>query len=49
MEYRFNEIEQKGYDLFSKYDEETKQNIVAFIFKNEMWYIDEVYRKKEEK
>jgi hypothetical protein len=40
---------QKGYDLFSKYDEETKQNIVAFIFKNEMWYIDEVYRKKEEK
>ena len=40
---------QKGYDLFSKYDEETKQHIVAFIFKNEMWYIDEVYRKKEEK
>lgn len=40
---------QKGYDLFSKYDEETKQHIVDFIFKNEMWYIEEVYRKKEEK
>lgn len=40
---------QKGYDLFSKYDEETKQHIVDFIFKNEMWYIDEVYRKKEGK
>jgi hypothetical protein len=40
---------QKGYDLFSKYDEETKQHIVDFIFKNEMWYIDEVYRKKEER
>lgn len=40
---------QKGYDLFSKYDEPTKKLIVEFIFKNEMWYIDEVYRKKEEK
>lgn len=40
---------QKGYDLFSKYDEETKKNIVDFIYKNEMWYIDYVYKKKEEK
>lgn len=40
---------QKGYDLFSKYDEETKKLIVDFIFKNEMWYIDYVYKKKEEK
>lgn len=40
---------QKGYDLFSKYDEETKKQIVEFIFKNEMWYIDYVYKKKEEK
>jgi len=39
----------KGYDLFSKYDEETKKQIVDFIFKNEMWYIDYVYKKKEEK
>ena len=40
---------QKGYDLFSKYDETTKKNIVDFIYKNEMWYIDYVYKKKEEK
>lgn len=40
---------QQGYDLFSKYDEPTKKLIVEFIFKNEMWYIDEVYKKKEEK
>lgn len=40
---------QQGYDLFSKYDEPTKKLIVEFIFKNEMWYIEEVYRKKEEK
>ncbi len=39
----------KGYDLFSKYDEETKKHIVEFIYKNEMWYIDAVYKKKEEK
>jgi predicted RNA methylase len=39
---------QKGYDLFSKYDEATKRQIVDFIFKNEMWYIDSVYKKKEE-
>lgn len=40
---------EKGYDLFSKYDEPTKNAIVEFIFKNELWYIDYVYKKKEEK
>ena len=40
---------EKGYDLFSKYDEPTKLAIVEFIFKNEMWYIDSIYKKKEEK
>jgi Mg2+ and Co2+ transporter CorA len=39
----------KGYDLFSKYDEKTKQDIVDFIYKNELWYVDYVYRKIEEK
>jgi hypothetical protein len=37
----------RGYTIFSKYDERTKQAIVDFIYKNEMWFIDEVYRKKE--
>lgn len=37
----------KGYDVFSKYDEPTKQAIVDFIYKNEMWYVDYVYKKKE--
>ncbi len=41
------ELLQKGYDLFSKYDEPTKQAIVDFIYKNEMWYVDYVYKKKE--
>ncbi|MBK6274137.1 MAG: hypothetical protein IPF58_05240 [Saprospirales bacterium] len=40
---------EKGYALFSKYDEPTKLAIVEFIFKNEMWYIDSIYKKKEEK
>lgn len=39
----------KGYDLFSKYDEPTKLAIVEFIFKNEMWYIESIYQRKEEK
>lgn len=39
----------RGYDIFSKYDEPTKQAIVEFIYKNEMWFVDEVYRKKEGK
>lgn len=38
---------QRGYDIFSKYDEPTKMAIVEFIYKNEMWYVDYVYRKKE--
>lgn len=40
---------QRGYSIFSKYDEPTKKAIVDFIYKNEMWFIDEVYRKKEGK
>lgn len=38
---------EKGYDLFSKYDENTKQEIVEFIYKNELWYVEHIYRKKE--
>ncbi|MFN8282818.1 MAG: hypothetical protein U0U67_06355 [Chitinophagales bacterium] len=40
---------EKGYELFSKYDEPAKNAIVEFIFKNEMWYIDYIYQKKEGK
>lgn|SRR5690554_1311229 len=39
----------KGYVLFSKYDEPTKQLMVDIIYRNEMWYVDYVYKKKEEK
>ncbi|MCP4122808.1 MAG: hypothetical protein GY751_13740 [Bacteroidetes bacterium] len=39
-----------GYELFSKYDEATKQLMVEYIFKNEMWYTDHVFNtwQKEE-
>ena len=40
---------QKGFDLFAKYDEATKKLIVDIIYKNEMWYVDSVYKKKEGK
>lgn len=40
---------QNGYDIFSKYDEPTKNAIVDIIYKNEMWFVDEVYKKKEGK
>lgn len=43
------ELLKSGYDLFSKYDESTRKIIVDIIYKNEMWYIDYVYKKKEEK
>ncbi|MBK9330787.1 MAG: hypothetical protein IPM95_16135 [Sphingobacteriales bacterium] len=43
------ELLQRGYSIFSKYDEPTKNAIVDFIYKNEMWFVDEVYRKKEGK
>ncbi|MDB5227371.1 MAG: hypothetical protein JWN78_1564 [Bacteroidota bacterium] len=43
------ELLQRGYSIFSKYDDPTKKAIVDFIYKNEMWFIDEVYRKKEGK
>lgn len=38
----------RGYELFSKYDETTKQIMVDIIYRNEMWYVDYIYRKKEE-
>lgn len=40
---------EKGYQLFSKYDDETKKQIVDVIYRTEMWYIDYIYQKKEEK
>jgi hypothetical protein len=43
------ELLKQGLDLFSKYDEDTKKEMVAFIYKNEMWFIDQVYQKKENK
>lgn len=42
------ELLQRGYELFSKYDETTKQIMVDIIYRNEMWYVDYVYKKKEE-
>lgn len=39
----------QGYELFSKYDEATKQLMVDIIYRNEMWYVDHIYNKKEEK
>jgi hypothetical protein len=43
------ELLSRGYVIFVKYDEPTKQAIVNLIFQNELWFIDEVYRKKEAK
>lgn len=43
------ELLKNGYDIFSKYDEPTKKLLVEIIYKNEMWFVDEVYRKKEGK
>jgi lipid-A-disaccharide synthase-like uncharacterized protein len=39
----------RGYELFSKYDETTKQLMVDIIYRNEMWYVDYIYSKAEEK
>lgn len=39
----------EGYDLFSKYDEHTRKLMVEFIYKNEMWFIEDVYQRKEQK
>ena len=36
-----------GFTLFSKHDEKTKQLMVAHIYKNEMWFLDEVHEKWE--
>lgn len=41
------ELLNKGYNLFSKYDETTKQEMVDIIYQNEMWYVDYIYNKKE--
>ncbi len=38
-------IMQGGYDLFSKYDEDTKQLMVEVIYKNEIWNSDTVFKK----
>jgi len=38
----------RGYELFSKYDETTKQIMVDIIYRNELWYVDYVYKKKED-
>ena len=38
---------QRGYDLFSKYDEATKVQMVDFIYKNEQWYLDHIYNREE--
>ncbi|MCB0508747.1 MAG: hypothetical protein KDD21_10660 [Bacteroidetes bacterium] len=43
------ELLQRGYDIFSKYDEATKTAMVELIYKNEMWYMEDVYRRKEDK
>lgn len=40
---------EEGHRIFSKYDEPTKKAIVDFIYQNELWFIDHVYKKKEEK
>lgn len=38
-------ILQSGFDLFSSYDEETKELMVEYIYKNELWYADTIYDK----
>ena len=39
------DILQSGFDLFSKHDEATRQFMVEFIYKNEMWFTDYVFEK----
>ncbi len=36
-----------GFALFSKHDERTKQLMVEYIYKNEMWFLDDVHEKWE--
>lgn len=43
------ELLQQGLNLFIKYDEHTKKEMVNFIYKNEMWFVEQVYLKKENK
>lgn len=38
-------ILQNGFDLFSAYDDATKEKMVEYIYKNEIWYANTVYEK----
>ncbi len=38
---------QRGYDLFLTMDESVKHAVVDIIYKNEMWFVNDVYKKKE--
>jgi len=38
---------QGGHDIFMKYDDATKQDMIALIHKNELWFVEQVYLKKE--
>lgn len=42
-------ILENGYELFSKYDDRTKQLMVEYIYKNEIWYTDLVFEKWQNK
>lgn len=38
---------QQGYDLFQKYDEPTKKKIVELIYQNEIWFVNDVFKRRE--
>lgn len=38
---------QRGHDIFIKYDDATRQALVDLIAQNELWFVDQVYLKKE--
>jgi hypothetical protein len=38
---------QRGYDIFIKYDEPTRMALVDLIARNELWFVEQVYLKKE--
>ncbi|MCO5248012.1 MAG: hypothetical protein M9887_03565 [Chitinophagales bacterium] len=37
----------RGYELFSKYDEDTKQKMVEVIYQNELWYMNYIFERKD--
>ena len=37
----------RGYELFSKYDEDTKQKMVEIIYQNEIWYMNYIFERKD--